>query len=197
MIHHLSFGAENPSHAGAVLAELMGATAVQAPSPPFPFDSWLVCYGDENGSLIELLPRSFVFDPEAPLGIKRSESAPARSTAHVLVSSPLSSGEILDVAKREGWTAHEVETGLFKIVKVWVEDFFLVEFLTPEERRRYNAAFGTSGLPVLDGKLRELEASMSVALTQKLGSEKLASLLGRPENSPKKTAGLSPGGSVA
>ena len=181
MIFHMSFGAADPAHAAGVLAELTGATPILAPSPPFPHGSWLICYGDRNGTLVELLPRSCVFDPDAPLGLKRTEAAPGGGSAHVLVGTPLPFEAIRRIAEREGWPIQEVETGLFKVVKVWVEGAFLVEFLTPEEACRYAEAFGTEGLPELDGKLRQLEASMAAALAKKIPPQLLAAVLGQPQ----------------
>ena len=69
MIYHISFAVRRPEHVAKVLAELTGATPVRAPTPPFPADSWLLCHGDGNGSLIELLPWRSVLHPNEPLEI--------------------------------------------------------------------------------------------------------------------------------
>jgi hypothetical protein len=179
MLHHMSFGVRDPGHVAAVLAELMGATAVKAPTPPFPFGAWMVCLGDDRGALLELLPLTTVFDPEAPLGVRQTDVPAGRSASHVLVSSPLTQEAIQFVASREGWRAQQVDTGMFRIIKMWVEDVFLVEFLAKGEAGRYVDAFGTAGLPTLDRKFRDLEVSMAQALS-KLPAAVLSEALGQP-----------------
>lgn len=177
MIHHMSFGARHPGHVAEVLAELLGATAIRAPSPPFPYDSHLVCLGDSAGTFLEVLPATTAFDPQAKLGLRQRPAPNERGTAHVLVSSPLTEAEIERIAAREGWLTQGVETGLFRIVKVWVENSFLVELLARGEAQRYTDTFGAAGMATLDGKLRELEASMAKAfssLPQEVVSEALS-----------------------
>jgi hypothetical protein len=71
-----------------------------------------------------------------------------------------------------------VETGLFRIVKLWIDGNVLVEFLAKGEIDRYVAAFGPSGFNALDGKLRDLEARLAGALSQKFPPEVLAEGLG-------------------
>jgi hypothetical protein len=180
MIHHMSFAVRDTSHVAHVLAELMGATAIRAPTPPFPHRAWLVCAGDAYGTFLEIVPEGSVFDPDAPLGVWQRPGKIAPGSAHVLVSSPLSGEAIQMVASREGWRAQEVETGLFKIVKLWVEDIVLIEFLAAGEVRRYTDAFGAAGMASLDKRLRELEATLATALAGKLPSEVLTEALGQP-----------------
>jgi len=179
MIHHMSFGVRDTSRVAHVLAELIGGTAVRAPTPPFPYGAWLVCAGDAHGTFLEIVPGSSVFDPDAPLGVKQGPVRVEPSSAHVLVSSPLTGEAIQLIASREGWKAQEVETGLFKIVKLWVEDCVLVEFLANGEAGRYVEAFGVNGMASLDGKLRTLEKDLSAALS-KLPPAVLAGALGTP-----------------
>lgn len=178
MIHHVSFGVRDPNRAAHVLADLMGATAVRAPAPPFPHGAWLVVAGDDRGSFLEILPATSVFDPHAPLGIRQRPATFEPVTAHVLVSAAVDSEAIQAAAAREGWRTQEVETGLFKIVKLWIDGNVLVEFLAKGEAGRYVEAFGTSGMPSLDRKLRDLEAELAGVLSRQLPSEVLAEALG-------------------
>jgi hypothetical protein len=180
MIHHMSFGVRDTHHVAHVLAELLGARAIQAPTPPFPYGAWLVCAGDEHGSFLEIVPQTTVFDPDAPLGIRQRPVQPDVGSAHVLVRSPLSTEEIHAVAAHAGWRTQGVETGLFKIVKVWVEDVMLVEFLAQGEAGRYLDTFGAAGIDTLDGKLRALEQELSAALASKLSPQVLAEAIGTP-----------------
>ncbi len=180
MIHHMSFGVRDTHRVAHVLAELLGATAVRAPTPPFPHGAWLVCAGDAHGTFIEIVPATTVFDPDAPLGVRQGPEIHRTSAAHVLVGSPLPAIAIQEVASREGWAAQEVETGLFKIVKLWIEDVILVEFLPEGETQRYIDAFGSKGMASLEGKLRALEKDLAAVLSSKLPPELLAEALGTP-----------------
>jgi ketosteroid isomerase-like protein len=166
-IHHMSFGARDPERVAQVLAELTGATAVRAPAPPFPAGAWFVVAGDDRGSLIEILPADAVFDPDARLGFRQRPAAYEPVAAHVLLSASVSREDIHAAAKREGWRAQDVETGLFRIVKVWIDGCTLVEFFAKGDAGRYVDAFGAEGLPSLDGKLRKLEADLASALKGK------------------------------
>jgi hypothetical protein len=158
VLHHISFTASDPHHVARSLAEMLDAAIVRAPSPPFPAGSWFVCYGDSNGSFLEILPWGTVLDPGAKFGFGHDDNTRPRSGAHVLLSTPLSVENIRAVAEREGWRFELVDARLFKVVKVWVENAALVELLPPELMPAYTRTFGTAGLPSLDAKLRALEA---------------------------------------
>jgi hypothetical protein len=84
-----------------------------------------------------------------------------RAGSHVLISTPRSLEAIQAVAARERWRCAMVDTRLFKVVKVWVENAMLIELLTPDMAPAYVAAFGTAGMSTLDAKLRELESTDS------------------------------------
>lgn len=178
MIHHASFGVSDPNRVAHVLAELTGATAVRAPTPPFPHGASLVVAGDAQGSFLEILPAAFVFDPDVPLGLRQRPANFEPAGTHVLVSASVTAGEIEAAAKREGWRTQEVETGLFRIVKLWIDGTVLVEFLAKGEAGRYVETFGEAGLASLDGKLRDLETKLAGALADKLPAEALRAALG-------------------
>jgi hypothetical protein len=46
---------------------------------------------------------------------------------------------------------------LFQFTKVWVENIFLLEIMTPEQALAYIATFNAEGLRTLDHKLRQIE----------------------------------------
>ncbi len=183
MIHHMSFGVSDPERVAQVLAELTGATAMRAPSPPFPHGAWFVLAGDDCGSSLEILPATAVFDPDAPLGLKQRPASFSPASSHVLVSTVRSSDEIKAVAEREGWRWQEVETGLFRIVKVWIDSTVLIELLAEGETQRYIEVFGSEGMATLEGKLRDLETTLAGDLAQKLPPQVLAEALGGPPRS--------------
>ncbi|MGE3830732.1 MAG: hypothetical protein AB7F76_07040 [Parvibaculaceae bacterium] len=160
MLFHASFTARNPKKVAHVLAEITGATAIRAPSPPFPEDSWFACYGDEHGSLLEVLPWGTTLDQNAPRGVGYDVDMRPRSGAHVLVKTERSVGDVQVIAQREGWHAEVIDARLFKVLKVWIENSVLVEFLTPDTAGLYRSTFGSDGIAALDGKLRALEAAL-------------------------------------
>jgi hypothetical protein len=161
-----------------VLAELTQGTAVRAPTPPFPYGSWLVVAGDAQGSFLEVLPDTSVFDPDAPLGIRQRPATFEPVSAHVLIGAAAGGEAVRAAAAREGWRAEEVETGLFKIIKLWIDGTVLVEFLAKGEAERYVEAFGSLGAAQLDRRLRDLETKLAGALSQKFPPEVLAAALG-------------------
>jgi hypothetical protein len=158
MLHHASFNARHPKSAAQILAEMADAVVVRAPTPPFPEDSWFVCYGDAGGSFFEVIPWGRVLDPDSPFGVGRDDEMRSRSGAHVLVSTTKSVEQLQVIAGREGWRLQLVDARLFKVVKVWVENAVLIEFLPTEFSAAYLATFDSAGLATLDGKLRALES---------------------------------------
>jgi hypothetical protein len=160
MLHHFSFNAREPESVAAALAALLDARALRAPCPPFPGGAWFVCLGDEHGTLIEVMPWGETRDAAGRNGVGHDAEMRETSGSHILVGTPLSAAEAIDAAARFGWRAEMASAGLFKFVKVWVENSFLVELLPPEYRDEYRAAFGAAGIDQLDGKLRAIEQAI-------------------------------------
>jgi hypothetical protein len=160
MLHHVSFNAHDPAHVARVLAEMIGAQAIRAPSPPFPESAWFVCYGDEQASLLEILPWGTVQDLDVPGGIGFDAELRPRSGAHALVGGSRPADDVLAIAERAGWRAKLVNAGPFAFVKVSVENALVIEVLTPEHAPRYLEMFGTAGIARLDDQLRALESSL-------------------------------------
>jgi hypothetical protein len=158
MLHHVSFNADDPQGVAAILAGWLGASAVRAPTPPFPAGSRFVCAGDERGSYLEVLPLDAVFDPAAPSGLRRDERAAVHTGGHALVSTPHAADAILRRADSVGWQAEVARTPLFSVVKVWIENRTLLELLPSEWADDYLATFGNAGIAGLDAKLRGLES---------------------------------------
>jgi hypothetical protein len=159
MLHHVSFAAENPAVTAQVLAGMLAATTIRAPSPPFPQDAWFVCLGDAHGSYLEVLPRGHVFDPQARSGLRPDDAPPVFTASHLLVSTPFSAAEIGAMAAAAGWRSETADTRLFQVFKIWVENTVLIEFLPPEMREAYVQTFGGAGVTKLDARLRRVEGA--------------------------------------
>lgn len=178
MVHHISFGVSDPGRVAYGLAELTAATPVRVPSLPFPHGVWFLLAEDSRGSLLEILPAATVLAPGAPLGLRQRPATFEPVNAHVLIGAAVSGGEVAAVAEREGWRAQEIETSLFKVVKLWIDDTMLVELLARGETARYVETFGEPGMAVLDGKLRRLEAKLANVLSAQMTPERLRAVLG-------------------
>jgi hypothetical protein len=160
MILHLSFSAHHPGHVASVLAELLGATVVDCPSPPFPLGSKYVCCFDEVGTMVEVTPSGTTLRP-GHNGAPRAVAAPPTHESngfHGLFSTHLSTDRIFEIARREDWPCSIVDTGRFKVVAVWVERFQLVELTNPELLADYRALWGPAGRETLNPFLRQTEA---------------------------------------
>lgn len=114
MLYHASFNVRQPAHVAQTLAEMLGAAAMRAPSPPFPRDSWFVLYGDKVGSFIEILPWGAVLTPKARFGIGRDDEMRLYAGSHVLLSTPLEKDEVEALAARQGWRTELVDARLFR-----------------------------------------------------------------------------------
>lgn len=158
MLHHASFAVDDPTSVAQVLAGMLGARAIAAPTPPFPNGAWFVCYGDEAGSYLEVLPRGFAFDPEARFGLRPDTKASRLSPSHVLAGTPRSVAEISAMADAVGWRTEVADTRLFRVLKVWIENAVLLELLPPEMAEAYRQTYDATGVADLDRKLRRLEA---------------------------------------
>lgn len=166
MLHHVSFAARDPSRVAEVLAKMLGAYAMRAPSPPFPQGTSFVVFGDRHGSLIELLPEGNVLDRHTPGGFRQVEQLPLPTASHALLSTSHSTAFVLDLAAQEKWPASVVDAGLFQFVKIWVEGSLVIELLTPEHMAAYVGTFGADGIASLDAELRGLEQRIAAKRPQ-------------------------------
>ncbi|WP_165356497.1 hypothetical protein [Sphingosinicella sp. BN140058] len=126
-----------------------------APVPPFPAGSWFVLQGDDVGTLIELTPWGSILAPTIE-GIGQDPEMRPHSGSHVLAGTPLSRRQVLAAAQRLSLVAALVDARLFEFIKIWVEDSFLLELLTPEQQPAYRSVFGMDPRAT-DQRLRALE----------------------------------------
>lgn len=163
MLIHMSLPARDPERVANVLAELLGATVVVAPSPPFPAGARYVCSFDERGSLVEILPAGAVYargpdaSPHAEVG---PAPAAAPSSVHGLFLTRVAIADLERIAAREGWPCGRVKAGPFQLLAVWMEGTQLVELVTPELLGDYIALYGPAGRVSLDPTLRAIEARL-------------------------------------
>lgn len=138
MLHHISLPVKNPQHVASVLAEILRGKAV--PFPPNP-NSYIVVVGDEFGTAIELYPLGSEIVPDAwngQGGFRVNNNPSVYTAVHAAISVPVSLEEIEHIGVREGWRVFPCNRdGLFDVVEFWLENFLMLELLTPEMRTKY------------------------------------------------------------
>jgi hypothetical protein len=128
MLHHMSFPAADPYRVGRVLAELTDGHCFEFPVTP---GAYMVNFGDDHGSGLEIIPADRVWLPGAD-EVDVGSSAPplACSGFHVAISVPVSRERIEEVGAREGWLVRVCDRGPFQLIELWVENRFMIELLT-------------------------------------------------------------------
>jgi len=136
MIHHLSIAASDPKHVSAVLAEMMGGTAV--PFPPNP-GSFFALQLDDHGSGVEVYPADTVLQPNGDVGgtFARRDGIGGYGSTHFALSVATDAATVKKIAAREGWNCFDCNRGPFHVIEVWVENHLMVEILPPEYAREY------------------------------------------------------------
>jgi hypothetical protein len=142
VIHHVSLNVRDPQNAARALSAMLDGTARQSPTPPFPDNSWVVYFGDQEGSSLEILPWGSVLDPDTEVGIGFDPQMRPRTGSHVLVRTPHLSEDIRKVAEHCGWRCGIVRMRSFEVAQVWIENTVLVEFLPEEFLSAYATMFG-------------------------------------------------------
>ena len=162
MLFHLSFCAREPERVGRVLAEILAAQVVKAPSPPFNEGALFVCCGDDRGTMISLEPWGVTYrpGPNQMTSMPRDGRSPEHTPFHGLFLARVSKERIFAIAVAEGWPAAQVPNGPFDVINVWLEGSQLVEFTTPELYPAYRATFDAEGVKRLDAQNRALEAKI-------------------------------------
>jgi hypothetical protein len=140
MIFHASIPADNPQQVADVIAELWRGEAFRF--PPWP-GAYVAMSGDDRGSTIEVYPRATVIAPGIDGEMARPAESPALgplSTFHLAIATPLAPQDVLAIGAREGWRAVRCSRGgFFDVIELWIENSLLVEVLTDEMRRAYQA----------------------------------------------------------
>jgi hypothetical protein len=137
MIHHLSIAASEPQRAAAVLAEIMGGTAV--PFPPNP-GSFFALQLDAHGSGVEVYPAGTELQPAGPVGgsfVRRE--ARGYGATHFALSVATDGDTVQAIAARAGWQCFDCNRGPFHVIEVWVENHTMVEILPPAYAAEYLA----------------------------------------------------------
>jgi hypothetical protein len=169
MLFHLSFSAREPERVARVLAEILGAHVVKAPSPPFDEGSLFICCGDDRGTMISLEPWGVAYrpGPNQMTAMSRGAVSPEHNAFHGLFLARVPKERILEIAAGEGWPAGQVPNGPFEVINVWLEGTQLIEFTTPDLYPAYRATFDAEGVKHLDASNRALEAKIKAMMAER------------------------------
>src|SRR3569833_2306071 len=105
MLYHQSFNVREPERVASVLAEILEATVIAAPSPPFNKGALFVCCGDERGTMISLEPWGVTYEP-GPAAITcmpDGRDTPRFNAFHGLFFAKVRQERVEQIATREGW----------------------------------------------------------------------------------------------
>ena len=140
MIHHYSIPVQDTKNVSEVLASLFGGTITRF--GPYP-NSYIVWFGDEYGSAIELYPAGTEMYPDSGENQANFQHNPSHSkfcATHAAISINRSREEIFKVATTQGWKALELPRGGFNVIEFWIENRVMFELLTLDMANDYLSA---------------------------------------------------------
>ncbi|MDR4503558.1 MAG: hypothetical protein MRK01_02050 [Candidatus Scalindua sp.] len=139
MIHHYSIPVQDTKNVSQVLVSLFGGTITGF--GPYQ-NSYIIWFGDEHGSAIELYPAGTEMYPDAGAGQANFRYNPSHSkfcATHAAISINRSREEIFQVAETQGWKALELPRGGFNVIEFWIENRVMIELLTLDMAKDYLA----------------------------------------------------------
>ena len=137
MIHHYSIPVSKPKETSIILKQLFNGTlTLFGPHQ----NSYIVWFGDEFGSAIELYPGGTQMLPnegndQAIFKVVTVDS-PYIAT-HAAISIDKSEEEILEFAEEIQWKALKLSRGGFSVIELWIENSVMIELLTPQMAKDY------------------------------------------------------------
>lgn len=139
MIHHYSIPVVDTVHVAEIMARLFNGTITRF--GPY-HDSYIVWFGDEHGSAIELYPAGTEMVPGgegSQADFVHNTTHTGFTSTHAAISIQRSRQEIFEVARQEGWRALELPRGGFNVIEFWIENKVMIELLTPDMANDYLA----------------------------------------------------------
>ena len=135
MILHASVPADYPRHTATTLASLLGGRAL-----PFgPAEgSWTAVAPDPIGNVISVMPRGSEFHRRDDEEVETRRGPSARHSAfHLMIDTPLSEPEVMQLAREAGCSAQRATHGPFEVIEFWIDDCLLIEVATPDLAENY------------------------------------------------------------
>ena len=138
-IKHLSITVRNPERVAKILAELTAGKAERFLSKTMT-EAWICIWNREEKELIEFLPDKYLLQPSETGAVYQPvETSQGYNSTHVLLEIERPLREIIAIADR--YNCHHYFRPKFggPLYEVWIEDRFLVEFVSDEINRLKNS----------------------------------------------------------
>jgi hypothetical protein len=137
MIRHFSIPASNPLNVSKVLCELFDG--VLTGFSPYQ-NSYIVWFGDVNGSAIEVYPKGTEMFPDRGNGqanFRHNPNVTGFAATHAAISIVCNKQNIFEIGQRESWRTIELPRGGFHVIEFWIENQIMLELMTPEMTEHY------------------------------------------------------------
>jgi hypothetical protein len=134
MILHASVVADEPKATAETLAKLLGGIALSVGPGE---GTWSAIGPEPIGNLISVLARGSEFHRSGGHVATRRGEPVRHSAFHMLIETPLSEREVLELAKERECHAHRAKHGAFDVIEFWIDDCLLIEVATPELGQAY------------------------------------------------------------
>ena len=138
MLFHASIPARDPEHVATVLAEVWRGRVLPFTAAPGTF---VVTAGEGPEIHIEVTPAArTTLPPDQPGAVKLGGLDPLVGT-HVRLGVPCEEADLHRIARAAGWRSRTARReGAFRVVELWLENWFMLEALTPAMQDEYRAA---------------------------------------------------------
>src|SRR3954454_4312615 len=138
MLFHASIPARDPEHVATVLAEVWRGRVLPFAAAPGTF---VVTAGEGPEIHIEVTAAArTTLPPDQPGAVKLAVLDPLVGTP-VRLGVPREEADLHRIARAAGWRSRTARReGAFRVVELWLENWFMLEALTPTMQAEYRAA---------------------------------------------------------
>jgi len=135
MILHASILADDPRQTATTIAKLFGGRAL-------PFGpgngSWTAVGPDPIGNVVSVMPRGTEFHRRFGEEVETREATQVRHSGfHLMIETPLSEADVMDLAREADCFAQRAKHGPFEVIEFWIDDCMLIEVATPDLATEY------------------------------------------------------------
>jgi hypothetical protein len=138
LIAHASIPSDAPEKTARVLAEIMKGEAT--PFPPGGPDSFMA-WSCDGKTFVEVIRRGrcLHYGNDETEYASGGDEARHASEIHLAICVERPEADIIEIAERAGWPVRSCDRGkgTFRLVEVWVDGVFLIEFLDPAQTKVY------------------------------------------------------------
>lgn len=150
MLFQTSIPARDPRHVAVVLGEIWGGRVL--PFDAAPGSYVVVADGGASSPEVHVEVHPAGADPRGDAALEGGSGGVRRggldtpAGAQVRLGVPRGEGELHRIARHEGWRSRTSRRdGAYGVVEIWLENWFMLEALTPEMQAEYRASVGGAG----------------------------------------------------